>query len=67
MLQGKQVQADYFDTNTVGFSISSTEKTYGKFCVNNLQTVDFSMFLTLNVTDSVDIRLTKEGVTVVTA
>ena len=59
--------ADYFDTNTLNFTISNTEKGYGKFCVQSNNTVDFYMSLTLNNTESVTISLTKDGVVVATA
>ena len=32
-LNDMQIKADYFIMNENGFSIPSTEKTYGKFCM----------------------------------
>ena len=66
-LEGSHFLNDYFYTNTVNFSISSTEKIYGRFCVKPLNIVNLYIFLTLNVTDSVDIFLTKNGKIVATA
>ena len=59
--------SDYFYQNTKNFNIGTTEKVYAKFCVKGGNTVDFNLYLASNTTDSVTIKLKKNGNVVATA